>query len=221
MKKKILLFGASDHCRYTIDIVENENQYHILGIIDKNLQKGEEIDGYPVLGYFDDLENLFNENEIFGGIVSIGDNYTRKKVANEILLRYPDFNFVNAVHTSVIIGKNTVLGNGCVLMAGVIINNDCNIGDHCFLATKSSLDHDSCMGDFSSLSPGVTTGGRVGIGECSAIGIGASILHYTTVGSNCVIGGNALVNKDVEDNFVAYGVPAKVVRKRELGEKYL
>lgn len=221
MKKNILLFGASDHCRYTIDIVENEQKYTILGIMDKNLEKGTIIDYYPVLGYLDDLESLFKANEIFGGIVSIGDNYTRMKVVEQILIRFPNFNFVNAIHKSVIIGKKVVLGTGCVFMAGVIINNDCSVGNHCFLATKSSLDHDSEMDDFASLSPGVTTGGRVKIGRLSAIGIGATILHYTKVGSNCVIGGNTLVNKDIENDIVAYGVPVKIARKREIGEKYL
>ena len=41
------------------------------------------------------------------------------------------------------------------------------------------------------------------------------------VGAHCVVGGNALVNKDIEDNLVAFGVPVKVIRKRVLGEKYL
>jgi acetyltransferase-like isoleucine patch superfamily enzyme len=77
------------------------------------------------------------------------------------------------------------------------------------------------MKDFSCLSPGVTTGGGVSIGECSVIGIGANILHLRQVGDHCVIGGGALVNKNIGDYEVAMGVPAKVVRKRNAGDKYL
>ena len=120
-----------------------------------------------------------------------------------------------------ILGKNVSVGDGSVLMAGVIVNNDAIIGEHCFLATKASLDHDSVMSDFSSLSPGVTTGGNVSIGYCTAIGIGANILHGKTIGDHTVVGSGALVLENLGDQCVAFGVPAKVIRKREPGERYL
>lgn len=219
--ENIFLFGASDHCKYTIDIIEKEGKYRIMGVFDKKLSPGDIFYSYNVLGYIDNLLDLSNLLNTKKGIVAIGDNFTRMKLANEIKTIIQDFEFVNAIHPSVIIGKNTKLGNGCVFMAGVIINNDCFIGDHVFLATKSSVDHDSIISNYSSLSPGVTTGGRVTIGECTAIGIGATILHYRIIGSNCVIGGNSLINKDVHDNSVVYGVPGKIIRMREIDEKYL
>ena len=219
--EKIILFGASDHCRYTIDIIEQENKYKIFGIFDKKLEKNSFFEGYPVLGYLEDLNEVIKRENIYGGIVAVGDNYTRMKLVNEIVINYPSFNFVNAIHPSVIIGKEAVFGIGLVIMAGVIINNNCIVGNHCFLATKSSLDHDSVIKDYSSLSPGVTTGGRIIIGECTAIGIGASILHYIKIGDNCVIGGNSLVNKNVENNTVVYGVPIRVVKHRESNDRYL
>lgn len=219
--EKIILFGASDHCKYTIDIIEKEAKYEIYGILDKKLNKKELFYDYPVLGYLEELKQLANLLDIKKGIVAIGDNFIRAKLVNEILEFVPDFEFVNAIHPSVIVGKNTKIGKGCVFMAGVIINNDCLVGNHIFLATNSSLDHDSTILDYSSFSPGVTTGGRVIIGECTAVGIGATILHYKTIGSNCVVGASSLVNKDIENNSLVYGIPAKVVRKRESGEKYL
>ncbi|WP_299758412.1 acetyltransferase [uncultured Pontibacter sp.] len=220
-KNRVVIIGASDHCRYTIDIIEQEDKYKIYGVLDVNLSKGQQYAGYSILGYLDDLALLLNNGDVVGGIVAIGDNYTRSLVTNEIKTRFPKFRFINAIHPSVIIGKETKIGEGCVMMAGVIINNNCIIGNHCFLATKASLDHDSIVGDYSSLSPGVTTGGRVIIGDCTAIGIGATLLHYRTIGSNCVVGGGALVNKDVEDNYLVLGVPAKPIRQRDSSEKYL
>ena len=221
LMEKIILFGASDYCRYTIDIIEQEGKYEIAGILDKNLSVGEKFAGYKILGYLDDLQKLIQDLQLIGGVIAIGDNFTRKKVKQEIVKKVINFSFVNAIHPSVIIGKEVNIGEGCVFMAGVIVNNNCTIGEHCFLATKSSLDHDSTIGDFSSMSPGATTGGRVKIGSCTAIGIGASILHYKRIGNYCVIGGNSLVNKDIEDYYLAFGVPAKPVKKRAPEEKYL
>lgn len=218
--EKLILIGASDHCKYTIDIIEQEGKYEIAGILDQKLPKGSLFEGYEVLGYLEYLAEA-RRMDVKGGIVAIGDNYTRSLVVEKIQEREPDFEFKNAIHPSVILGKEVKLGVGCVFMAGVIVNNNCIIGDHCFLATKASLDHDSKLGTYCSLSPGVTTGGRVVIGERTAIGIGASLLHYTSIGKDTVIGGGSLVNKDIEDNVVAYGVPAKAIKQRLAQEKYL
>lgn len=219
--ENILIFGASDHSKYTIEIVEKEKKYRIVGIMDMKLKKDSYFEGYTVLGYLDDLVEVIKSYEIVGGIIAIGDNFTRKKLSEQIIDNKKDFKFVNAIHPSVIIGKNVKIGEGCVLMAGVIVNNDSLLGNHCFLATRASLDHDSQMGDFSSLSPGVVTGGRVRIGRATAIGLSASILHYRTIGDNSIIGSASLVTKDVGNNVVAYGIPAKVIRKRNESDSYL
>lgn len=218
--KKIVVIGASDQSRCTIDVIEKEQKFEIYGILDRDLQKGARFEGYEVVGYIQDLKRLM-EDGVYGGIVAIGDNFTRSKVVKEIASAYPDFEFINAIHPSVIMGRNVEIGKGCLLMPGVILNSNSKVGNHCILLTRSSLDHDSTIGDFSSLSPGVTTGGRVNIGKCSVIGIGANIIHCKTVGDHCVIGGGALINKDIVHNSIAYGVPARIVKKRRKSEKYL
>lgn len=219
--KKIVVIGASDQSRCTIDVIEQEKKYEIYGLLDKKLEKDTTYEGYKVLGYLENIQNLVEEHGVYGGIVAIGDNFTRYKVVNTILDLYPDFKFINAIHPSVIMGKNVKIGSGCLIMPGVILNNNASVGNHCILLTRSSLDHDTTVGDFSSFSPGVTTGGRVNVGNCSVIGIGANILHCKSIGNHCVIGGGALINKDIEDNSIAYGVPARIVKKRKKSEKYL
>lgn len=219
--KKIVVIGASDQSRCTIDVIEQEKKYEIYGLLDKKLEKDTTYEGYKVLGYLENIQNLVEEHGVYGGIVAIGDNFTRNKVVNTILDLYPDFKFINAIHPSVIMGKNVKIGSGCLIMPGVILNNNASVGNHCILLTRSSLDHDTTVGDFSSFSPGVTTGGRVNVGNCSVIGIGANILHCKSIGNHCVIGGGALINKDIEDNSIAYGVPARIVKKRKKSEKYL
>jgi sugar O-acyltransferase (sialic acid O-acetyltransferase NeuD family) len=220
-RMKVVVVGASDQSRCTIDVIEQEKVYEIIGILDKHLSKGEKFEGYQVLGYLDQLEPLVKKHGLIGGIVAIGDNFTRSQVVKEIRIKCPEFKFINAIHPSVIVGKNVQIGSGCLFLPGVILNSNSKVGDHCILWTNSSLDHDSRLGDYSSLSPGVTTGGRVSIGKCSVIGVGANILHCRSVGDHCVIGGGALINKDIIDHSVAYGVPAKIVKKRRKSEKYL
>ena len=59
------------------------------------------------------------------------------------------------------------------------------------------------------------------IGKYSAVGIGANLLNKINIGRHVVIGSGALVTEDIRDVCLAYGVPAKVIRQRKAGEKYL
>jgi acetyltransferase-like isoleucine patch superfamily enzyme len=106
-------------------------------------------------------------------------------------------------------------------MAGAVVNPCCNIGRFCIVNTNASIDHDSIMEDFSSLAPGVATGGNCRIGIFSAVSIGAILRHGVTIGDHSVVGSASTVLRDVEAFSVAYGTPAKKIRDRQQGDKYL
>lgn len=55
----------------------------------------------------------------------------------------------------------------------------------------------------------------VRVGHNAWLGYGACIIRGVTVGDNCIVGTSAVVNKDVPDNAVVGGIPAKVLRMRE------
>jgi hypothetical protein len=61
----------------------------------------------------------------------------------------------------------------------------------------------------------------VRIGEFSAISIGAIVSHSITIGDHAVVGAGATVLQDIPDRVVAYGTPARVVRRRNPGDSYL
>jgi len=218
-KKSLIIIGSSGHAKVVLDIFEKMIQHEIIGFIDNNKQTGEIVLGYPVLGDEEILNNHKAEDtQLF---IAIGDNCTRQKVRDRINTHFPKFSFATAIHPTAAIGKEVKIGQGTAIMAGAIINPCCIIGEFCLINTKASLDHDSVMNNFSSLAPGVTTGGNVEIGASSAIGIGASIMHGVKIGSEVVIGGQSFVNKKIDDFSVCYGIPAKSIRKRVTGEKYL
>ena len=45
------------------------------------------------------------------------------------------------------------------------------------------------------------------------IGSHSTILPGVTIGKNSIVGAHSLINKDIPDNVIAFGVPAKVIRK--------
>lgn len=221
MKKNIVLFGAGSHAHVVIDIIEKQDIYNIIGLIDSKKNPGEIFDDYRIIGKQENLVSLIEEYSIDGGIVCIGDNYWRGFVAEFILNLVSEFKFFNAIHPDCVIGKGVKIGQGNVFMPGVIINPYASIGNHCIINTNSSLEHFCVMEDYSSLSAGVITGGYAKIGTYTAIALGVTLFDRIKVGKHTVIGSGALVTKDVEDYVLSYGVPAKTIKSRRPGDKYL
>lgn len=219
--KNIVLFGGGNQAHYTIDIIEKENKYNIVGIIDSIHDVGSERFGYKILGRQENLKEIINEHNIYGGVISIGDNWNRYYVYQQIKEIVPDFTFVNAIHPSVIIGNTTELGVGVVAMAGCIFNPKAKIGDFTFFATGAQIEHDNEIGDFASVSAGSITGGYVKLGKFSAITLGVTVMDRVEIGENTVIGSGSLVTKSIPSNVLAYGNPVKIIRDRNQGEKFL
>ena len=59
MRNKIVLIGGGGHCRSVIDVIEQENKYEIIGIVDKKELIGNTLLGYKIIGCDDDLEIIF------------------------------------------------------------------------------------------------------------------------------------------------------------------
>lgn len=217
----LLIIGSSGHAKVIIDIVRSEGRHRIVGLLDDMRPVGEETLGIPILGSVADLPMLMERTGAHHGVIAIGDNAGRMEVAARIAEHAPDFNFVSVVHPSAIIGSDVRIMAGTVVMPGVIINASCSIGAHCILNTGASVDHDCTLGDHVSIAPGAVLGGRCRIDSGTAIGMSASILQGIVVGAHCVIGAGAVVIQNVPDLQLAFGIPAKCVRTRQAGERYL
>lgn len=219
-RKKVLVVGSSGHAKVIIDIFERNN-IEIVGVVDDYRKIDDKTLGYSVLGGIEDIPKIINKLIGCKLFVAIGDNLGRYLVVSKIKKMVPEVGFHSAVHPSAQIGKNVLLGHGVAIMAGAIINADASIGDFCFINTKASAGHDVKMLNYSSLASGVTIGGNVVIGEFSAISIGATIKEKVVIGNHSIVGAGSLLMKNCPDNVIMYGVPAKFIRDRKAGEKYL
>jgi acetyltransferase-like isoleucine patch superfamily enzyme len=117
-------------------------------------------------------------------------------------------------HEGVIsIGAKSVLGQECTISAyqHVSIGRECVIADRVMLI---DFDHGVVEVERPIRLQGIYKR-DVRVGNNVWIGYGACILRGVTVGDNAVIGTNAVVTRDVPENAVVAGVPARVIRMRE------
>jgi len=219
--KKIIIIGSSGHAKVIIDTINYSGTYKIIGLIDPFRDIGEKTLAYSILGNNYDLPSLMKKHNVCGLHVAIGDNFTRKKVVNEIRNLIPNVSFYSIIHPRAVIGSDVKIGDGCFVMAGAIINTSSVLESFCMVNTNASLDHDCFMGAFSSLAPGVTIGGNTIIGEYTAVGIGAVVKHKMKIGRNVIVGASALVLNNIPDDVISYGSPSAVIRRRNEEDKYL
>jgi acetyltransferase-like isoleucine patch superfamily enzyme len=111
------------------------------------------------------------------------------------------------------IGAKTVMGQECTISAyqHVAIGSECIVADRVMLI---DFDHGVVEVERPIRLQGIYKR-DVNVGSNVWIGYGACVLRGVSVGDNSVIGTNAVVTKDVPDNAVVGGVPAKVLRMRE------
>ena len=202
----MFLYGAGGHAKVIIDILKSKG-ITVSGIYDDD-PTIESFMGIPVS----------HEDICFPLIISIGDNHIRKEIVEKITK--PDCFVANApcnegvfspfvCDKTAIVSDSVSIDEGTVVMQGAIIQSSAKIGKHCIINTGASIDHDCVIEDYVHIAPGCTLCGNVKIGEGSLIGAGTVIIPNIQIGNWSVVGAGSVVTRDIPDNVVAYGSPAK------------
>lgn len=87
---------------------------------------------------------------------------------------------------------------------GVVLEDLVQLGSHCSIYSASTIDDKK---------------GKVVLKRNCKIGSHSTVMPGVTIGRNSIIGAHSFVDSDIPDNVVAFGVPAKVVKKLANGDK--
>ena len=195
--KNIVLVGAGGHCKTCIDVIEKENKYKILGLID-NKKKGSFLK-YKILGNDHELKKIYNHAKY--ALVTVGQikNYSvRVKLFNKLI----NLNFILPLIISPIssVSKHSSIKKGTIIMHRCIVNAGSIIGKNCIINTGVIVEHDVVIGNNCHISTGVIINGNTKIGDNTFIGSGTIIKNKVSIGKNCVIGMKKIIKKDIIDN---------------------
>ncbi|WP_053373001.1 acyltransferase [Paenibacillus sp. FJAT-27812] len=137
-------------------------------------------------------------------------NATNVKIGNNVTI-YPGVMFWG--DGEIVIGNNVDIGKDTIIFAkkGVTIGNDVAIAAQCYIIDsnhgieKNTLIRNQPL-DYHE---------RIYIGNDVWIGAGCKILKGSIIQDGAVIGAMSLVNKEINNNAVAYGIPAKIIKFRQ------
>ncbi len=200
---EIYIYGASGHGRVVMDSAKRAG-YTIKGFIDDDKDKRELL-GLTVLR----LEEI-EQKEIYVAL-GIGENSARYRVFNKLKSR--NVNVISVIDPTAVVSYHSSIEEGSVIFANAVINNSASIGKGVIINTAAIVEHDCKIGNFSHISPNAALAGNVVVGEFTQVGIGASVKQGVTIGNNVMVGAGAVVVKDVPDNVVVAGVPARIIRE--------
>lgn len=203
-KPNLILIGAGGHAHACIDVIEQQGQYRIAGLIGRPEEMHTRHLGYSVIATDGDLPQLAKEYQyvlIAVGQIRSPENRTRLyRQATEFGYQLP-FIIAPTAHVS----RHATIGAGTIVMHGAIVNAGARVGINCIINTRALVEHDATVEDHCHLSTGAILNGGVSIGTGSFVGSGSIIKDSVSLGKGCVVGMGLAVRHNLEDHALFVG----------------
>lgn len=166
-------------------------------------------DGFDVdLPMVDSIVGLANKH-VCAAVVGIGDGRRRRIVTDE--LSRAGIEVLSVVHPSAFCGPGVAVGSGSILAPSVVLTRDVTIGRGVIINYGAAVGHDCRIQDFAFLGPGAVLTGSVHVGSATLVGAGSIILPGRMVGDGATVAAGAVVTRDVAEDVVVAGNPAKPI----------
>ena len=198
--KKLVLIGLGKSAKQVYDFLRKHELYDLIGFaVDKEYIQENTYMNLPVYPLESLNEYIDKETYIFIALSWNKLNADRRKFYER--LKAEGYKFANLISpTAIVRGKidgdniwindytviqsDAVIQSNVIIREHVVIGNDTLIKEHCFIGVKSLV------------------AGGCTIGIQSFIGINATVFDGTIVGDKCIIGGCAVVKRNVSNNTV-------------------
>jgi len=194
---KVVIYGGGGLSKMIIETVRVLGTYQIVGIVDDNIEKGQQVIGSPVLGGPEVLEELYKQGVriAVNSIGGIGNYQARLKVFHQ--LAKAGFVCPAIVHPTAHIDPSARLAAGVLVLAQSYVSGNAFIGMGSLINNSVVVSHDCILGVCTNLSPGAMIAGEVHIGDFTQIGMNATVNIGVKVGSRCSIGNGATIKSEV------------------------
>lgn len=214
--RKLIVIGAGGFARevkwLAADITADETTsegYDFVGYVVSDTDAvGEHDSAAEILGDFKWLQENADAFDCLA--MGIGNAAPRLKVANELSETYGPEIWPAMVHPLAHFDWATAeIEHGVQICANVVGTVNLVFEPFAMVNLACTLGHEAVLKRACTLNPTVNISGGVTIGTGALIGTGAQVLQYLTVGDGAIVGGGSVVTKDVANDTLVVGIPAK------------
>jgi acetyltransferase-like isoleucine patch superfamily enzyme len=211
-----------------VKIGDNTTIYDNVEIGDNSIIANDCVIGEPLSSYYQELELYENPKTII----------EKNSLIRSHTIIYADCHLGENFSTGhrVTIREKTKFGKNCRVGTLSDIQGYSDFGDYCWLHSNVHIGQYSKIGNFVFIypyavftndptPPSNTCKGPI-IGDYTQIAVGAVILPGIEIGENCLIGAGSIVGKNIQNNMLALGNPAKEIKNvseiksRETGKSH-
>jgi len=181
--EKLILLGGGGHCKACIDVIEQENRYEVIGILDQPEMVGKKILNHSVIGTDDAIVQYVNDGVYF--LITVGQIKSasiRRKLAAILLEHQAKLATVISPHAYV--SKYATIEHGTIVMHHAVVNTAAKVGKHCILNTMALVEHDATIEDFCHISTAAIVNGGVHMKEGTFMGSNSVTKEYVTTKKN-------------------------------------
>lgn len=212
MRKQIYALGIGHNTPVFIDLAIACG-YEIAGLFHYNDDRTGEVDhGYPIIGSFNDLfskDSLYN----MSFLLTMGNNEIRTQLCKQIIAK--GGSVPSLIHPTAIISNFAQIAEiGVYISPFTYVQADSSIGANTVLLSHVNISHTTQIGEGCFIAGGATVGAYTIVEDNVFIGQGALSISskVSKIGKNSYIGARALLTKDVPENVVVAGAPARIIR---------
>lgn len=205
---RIVGFGAGGHARVVLDALLSARDPHEVALLDPGYANSS-VMGVRVVGGDEELPRLVaaGATSFFVGVGGLPGGTVRRRLfqKGEGYGLEP----LAIAHPTAAVSRYAEVGAGSVVLALAAVNASARVGRNAVVNTGAIVEHDCELGDHCHVAPGAALSGGVTVGEGAHVGTGASIRQGVTIGARATVGAGAVVIRDVPEDAVVAGVPAR------------
>ena len=211
-KEPLILIGGGGHCKSCIDVIEATGDWEIIGILDRNIAKGDKVLNYPVIGTDDEIDRLIKAGNYFLITVGqIGAPVIRKNLFESLKQRKAKI--ATVISPTSRVSKHAQVGAGTIIHHHCTVNADARIGENNIINTLANIEHDVRIGNNNHISTCSVLNGNVILGSDCFVGSGAIIINGIVLADKVIIGAGSLVLKNIDKPGVYTGSPVKLIKE--------
>ncbi len=211
-KKDYIIWGSKGHARVIGDIIKEDGN-NIVAVVDNDIEVKPVFNDVPLLFGLRALDDWISQRDfdIEKLCLAIAIGGARGQVRQTIACSVEKILKPVLISKSASISPTSIIGQGSQVLANAVIAADVIIGEFCIINNSSNVDHDCSLGPGVHIAPGAILCGCISIGANSMVGAGAVVLPYTSIGKNVIVGAGAVVTKDIPDDQIVVGNPARKI----------